>query len=93
MMIAPFRVRRELPPEGEDVPEEEPPKENITQLNDAIREMISRNHFGGILLHGENIADAGGLARQMLEEMQALPEGAAPVHIPALDDGYMPAIA
>ena len=48
MMIASFRVWQEVPPEGEDLPEEEPPKENITQLNDEIRDMVSRNHFGGI---------------------------------------------
>ncbi len=58
MMIASFRVWQEVPPEGEDMPEEEPPKENITQLNGAIRDMVSRNHFGGILLYGQNIVDA-----------------------------------
>ena len=58
MMIASFRVWQEVPPEGEEKPEEEPPKENITELNDEIREMVSRNHFGGILLFAENIADA-----------------------------------
>ncbi len=58
MMIASFRVWQEVPPEGEDMPEEEPPRENITQLNDPIRDMVSRDHFGGILLFGQNIADA-----------------------------------
>lgn len=58
MMIASFRVWQEVPPEGEDMPEEEPPRENITQLNDEIRDMVSRNHFGGILLFGQNIVDA-----------------------------------
>ncbi len=58
MMVASFRVWQEVPPEGEDMPEEEPPKENITRLNDAIRDMVSRNHFGGILLYGQNIVDA-----------------------------------
>ena len=58
MMIASFRVWQEVPPEGEDMPEEEPPKENITQLNDEIRDMVSRNHFAGILLFGQNIVDA-----------------------------------
>ena len=48
MMIASFRVWQEVPPEGEEMPEEEPPKENITQLNDEIRDMVSHNHFGGI---------------------------------------------
>lgn len=58
MMIASFRVWQEVPPEGEDMPEEEPPSENVTQLNDEIRDMVSRNHFGGILLYGQNIVDA-----------------------------------
>ena len=58
MMIASFRVWKEVPPEGEAQPEEEPPKVNITELNDEIREMVSRDHFGGILLFAENFADA-----------------------------------
>ena len=57
MMIASFRVWQEVPPEGEEQPEEEPPKTNVTELNDQIREMVSRDHFGGILLFGENFAD------------------------------------
>lgn len=31
---------------------------NITELNDEIRNMLSRNHFGGILLYGQNFVDA-----------------------------------
>ena len=58
MMIASFRVWKEVPPEGAEQPAEEPPKVNITELNEEIREMVSRNHFGGILLFGENISDA-----------------------------------
>ena len=30
----------------------------MTELNDEVREMIGREHFGGILLFGENFADA-----------------------------------
>ena len=30
---------------------------NITELNEPIREMLGRNHFGGILLFGENFVD------------------------------------
>ena len=58
MMIASFRVWKEVPPEGAEQPAEEPPKVNITELNEEIREMVSRNHFGGILLFGENISNA-----------------------------------
>ena len=57
MMIASFRVWQEVPAEGEAEPETEPPKVNITELNDPIREMLGRNHFGGILLFGENFVD------------------------------------
>ena len=62
MMIASFRIWKEVPEEElqpeETQPEEEPPQVNITELNDPIREMIGRNHFGGILLFGENFTDA-----------------------------------
>ena len=57
MMIASFRVWQEVPAEGEAEPETEPPKVNITELNEPIREMLGRNHFGGILLFGENFVD------------------------------------
>ena len=40
MMIASFRVWQEVPPEGEEMPEEEPPRENITRLNDDIEATI-----------------------------------------------------
>ena len=55
MMIASFRIWKEVP---ETEGAEEPPAVNITELNDEIREMIARDHFGGILLFGENFADA-----------------------------------
>ena len=67
MMIASFRIWKEVPEEElqpeetqpeETQPEEEPPQVNITELNDPIREMIGRNRFGGILLFGENFTDA-----------------------------------
>ncbi len=55
MMIASFRVWQEVPEtEDADQSTEMPPKTNIIELNDEIREMIGRNHFGGILLFGEN---------------------------------------
>ncbi len=59
MMIASFRVWQELPEtETAEDTAEEPPKTNITELNDEIRDMQARNHFGGILLFGENFTDA-----------------------------------
>ena len=58
MMIASFRTWQEAPAENGEKPEEEPAKVNITALNDQIREMAGRNHFGGMLLFQENYADA-----------------------------------
>lgn len=58
MMIASFRIWQEVPEttDGEQ-PAEEAPKTNITELNDEIREMVAREHFGGFLLFGENFSD------------------------------------
>ena len=70
MMIVSFRIWQEVPPEGEEKPEEEPPKENITALNDPIREMIGRNHFGGILLYGQNYVNAEQTVR-LVSDIQA----------------------
>lgn len=59
MMIASFRIWKEAP-ETEDgaQAQEETPGVNITELNDEIRDMLGRDHFGGILLFGENFVDA-----------------------------------
>ena len=58
MMIASFRIWKEVPEtESAEQPQEKPPAVNITELNDEIRDMIGRDHFGGILLFGENIQD------------------------------------
>ncbi len=58
MMIASFRVWQEVPETADgEQPAEEAPKTNITELNDEIREMVAREHFGGILLFGENFSD------------------------------------
>ncbi len=57
MMIASFRIWKEVPEDGAENPAEESKGVNITELNDEIREMISRDHFGGILLFAENFTD------------------------------------
>ena len=58
MMIASFRVWQEVPETADgEQPAADSPKTNITELNDQIREMIAREHFGGILLFGENFTD------------------------------------
>ena len=55
MMIASFRTWKEMP---ETEGAEEPPAVNMTGLNDEVREMVARDHFGGILLFSENFTDA-----------------------------------
>ena len=57
MIIASFRTWKELP-ENKDGSQEEPPAVKITELNDEIRAMLTRDRFGGILLFGKNFADA-----------------------------------
>ena len=58
MMIVSFRIWQEVPEtEDGEPPAEEPPKTMITELNDEIREMLARDHFGGVLLFGENFRD------------------------------------
>ena len=58
-MIASFRVWKEVPETEDEVqPQQEPPAVNITELNDEIRDMLGRDHFGGVLLFGENFVDA-----------------------------------
>lgn len=88
MMIASFRVWKEVPPEGEEQPAEEPPKVNITELNEEIREMLSRNHFGGVLLFGENFADAGQTLR-LVSELQIANQsgGGIPMMIAVDEEG------
>ncbi len=58
MMIASFRLWQEAPETvNADMPAVETPSAKITELNDAIRDLILCNHFGGILLFGENFLD------------------------------------
>lgn len=76
MMIASFRVWKEVP-EAEDAeqPAEEQPSVNITELNDEIRGLVSRDHFGGILLFGENFQDPEQTLRLIAELQSANQSG------------------
>ena len=58
MMITSFRVWKEVPETGDEEQAEEAPSVKITELNDEIRELLGRTHFGGILLFSENFQDA-----------------------------------
>ena len=68
MMIASFRVWKEVP-ETEDMEQtgQEPPAVNITALNDEVRALVSRDHFGGMLLFSENFEDAEQTLRLVAE--------------------------
>ncbi|MCR5230730.1 MAG: hypothetical protein K6D03_11450 [Solobacterium sp.] len=51
---------------------------NITELNDVLRDLLKRRHFGGVILFGENIAGEQ-QTRMLSEAMQrANIEGGAP---------------
>lgn len=64
MMIASFRVWKEVPETGSDDnetvenAEDEIPAVNITELNDPIRQCLMNYHFGGTVLFAENCRDA-----------------------------------
>lgn len=60
MMIPAFRVWKDLRNVDDAGTEEgeEPEAVNITELNDEIRACVEKNHFGGVLLFGENFKDA-----------------------------------
>ncbi len=55
MMIASFRVWEEAAEDG--APEAEASKVKVTELNEEFRDMLRRDHFGGVLLFGENFQD------------------------------------
>ena len=57
MMVAAFRIWKEVPPEGAESAEE-PEAINITELNDEIRACLRDYHFGGVVLYAENCRDA-----------------------------------
>jgi len=56
MMLASFRIWKEVPPAGSEgaAEEEAPPAVNVTELNDAIRACIGKYHFGGTVLYAQN---------------------------------------
>ena len=70
MMIASFRVWQETPADNGGKPGEGTVKVNITALNDPIREMVGRNHFGGMLLFQENYVEAEQTLR-LISDFQA----------------------
>ena len=77
MMIASFRVWKELPEGGSDRndtvenAEEEIPAVNVTELNDPIRECLADYHFGGTVLFAQNCADAEQTLRLVAELQSA----------------------
>ena len=58
MLLPSFRTWKEVPEtEGGETSADEAPAVPVTELNDEIRESVSRNHFGGIVLFAENFQD------------------------------------
>ena len=76
MMLASFRIWKEVPPEGSEGnttvenADQENPAVNITELNDEIRACLSDYHFGGTVLFAENCQDAEQTLR-LVAELQA----------------------
>ena len=68
MMIPSFRIWKEVPENAEE-DAGDIPSTNITELNDEIRGMLTRDCFGGVLLFSENFADAEQTLR-LVSEMQ-----------------------
>ena len=85
MMLPSFRIWKEVP-ETEEETQEEIPSVNITELNDEIREMLARDHFGGVLLFGENFADAEQTLRLVAEMQTANQAGGGVPMLIAVDE-------
>ena len=65
MMIVSYRIWKEIPEEGDDQvnktvenSQDKIPEENVTELNDKIREDISEHNYGGTVLFAQNYKDA-----------------------------------
>ena len=69
MMVASFRVWKEVPAE-EIEGAEEPEAVNITELNDEIRACLREYHFGGTVLFAQNCRDAEQVLR-LVADIQA----------------------
>ena len=74
MMVPSFRVWKEVPESGEQnlgvENTEEPPANDITELNDEIRSCLAQYRFGGAILFAENCRDAEQTLR-LTADMQA----------------------
>jgi len=71
MMLVSFRIWQEIPEEeGAGDSGEEPPKVNITELNDEIRAFLHDYSIGGTVLFAENCRDAEQVVR-LVADLQA----------------------
>ena len=91
MMIASFRVWKEVPDETEatvENAEQEDPGVNVTELNDEIRAFLHDYHFGGTVLFAENCRDAEQVLR-LVADLQAenLAGGGIPLLVAADQEG------
>ena len=84
MMLASFRIWKEVPETGEAP--EDTPSVNITELNDSVREMLSRDRFGGVILFGENFADTAQTLRLVANMQEAVRAGGGLPLMVAVDE-------
>ena len=87
MMLPSFRLWKEVPEKEEEREKaKEDPGVKITELNDEIRGMLARNHFGGVLLFGENFADAEQTLRLVADMQTANQAGGGIPMLIAVDE-------
>ena len=87
MMLPSFRLWKEVPEKEEEREKaKEDPGVKITELNDEIRGMLARNHFGGVLLFGENFADAEQTLRLVADMQTANRAGGGIPMLMAVDE-------
>ena len=87
MMLPSFRLWKEVPEEEEEREKaKEDPGVKITELNDEIRGMLARDHFGGVLLFGENFADAEQTLRLVADMQTANQAGGGIPMLIAVDE-------
>ena len=82
MMFVSYRTWKVVPETEETDPEspsetaeEDEPPENVTSLNDELRNSLKNHRYGGVLLFGENFKDAEQTVKLISDIQQANQEG------------------
>lgn len=96
MMVASFRVWQDLSDTASDagktVESQEPvavsERVNVTELNDAIRECIQKNHIGGTILFAENFKNAEQTLRLVMDlQTSSIKGGGVPLFVAVDQEG------